>query len=1070
MICNGPTPIMILEWREWRQPIVFLDQPQAGRFMNRKLRRQTETTGQALVEFALIILILAFIIFVIIEGARILQANLTAQNAARAAGRYATTGQFDASCLTDDPPCADPRVESIKEVARRELAGLPLNDSAAYEDPQYYLIEVIGTDENGNQIPDFAGVPGGPVMVRITYRVGMVTPLTRPIAETVRVLGQVVMNNERYTQVSTTVGGDEAPVLTPFPTPGPSPTTSPPNIEVSKSSSVNPAVVDTPFLYAIDVVNLANTGATDVVLVDQLPPGFTYHGSPTHDGVCSANDNPPVVTCELGDISGDSGTRVELEVSTSTPGTGIVNTASVAYPGDPDESNNTGTVAIDVIEPPSNTTLDISKGASAAVVATNSELVYSISVVNTGVALAENVQFSDPIPGGMTILGITPSQGTCSTSGNTINCDLGDIVRNGSVTIAIRVRTGAEGSFTNTATSEADNADPVQDSVNVEVEDIADLGVTKSASNNPGVGMDMTYTVNVINNGPAAASNVTVVDSLPASVDFISASPSRGSCSESGNVVTCNLDSINNGAGAVIEIVVRPREQRTITNRVSVSGTQTDPYAPNDNFELDTVVQARADLSIQKTGVAVATAGETIRYEITVVNNGPSTANGVFVHDTLPENVTFVTAAASGDTSEGFCSGSNASVTCALGNIPNTGTVTIEIWVIPRRGGTIYNIAQVVSNSIDHVPSNNNTNDEPVVTIVDGSAAFIYLDPICGDQGETITINAFNFQTSNPYRNIVIYIDDDVIETMNRPGTRNWTRPLTIPAGLADGTYLVRVNQLRNGHDGLWAEAELTVPCPKPNLIITRPQLVNTGPVRAGQPVVFSAQVSNTGNLDAVSQFFNGLYFDPTPAPTGNSTHINSQFRHAVVALNGLAAGASKTVTFTVEAGFSATGAHQVYAVADSDPGPTGVINEGDRETDNISQPRQVNVSAAPTPTPTPSATPGATATPTATATPGATQEPGGLIISVNNDEGQPQANAEITLLDEDSGDVVATGHSDSNGIYFFQNLVPGSYTATVCIVIENVDYSAYMTGIVVQPGTIAQRVLYIQPAPGGCA
>lgn len=1040
--------------------------------MARKHYRKHNSTGQALVEFALIILILAFLIFVIIEGARVLQADLTAQNAARAAGRYAVTGQYDASCLAEDPPCADPRVESIKNVARDELGGLPLQDDAEYQDPNYYLIEVIGTDEGGNQIPDYAGIPGGPVMVRVTYRIGMVTPLTRPIAETVRVVGQVVLNNERFTQVRTAMGGDDAPVLTPFPTPGPSPTTSPPNIEVSKSASVDPAVVGAPFIYTINVANLADTDASNVQLVDTLPADFTYVGSPTHDADCSATGSPPTITCDLGDIGGNGGVSVELEVRANTAGTGIVNTASVSYPGDPDTSNNQGSETIDVVAPPSNTTLDISKGASASVVAVNDPLIYSISVVNTGISAANSVQITDDIPASMTVNTATPSQGSCSISANTVTCNLGDIPRNGTATANIRVTPTQPGTYTNTATADADNADPDADSADVEVRNIADLAVTKSASQNPGVGEDMVYSISVVNNGPANASGVSITDSLPPSVNFVSAAPSQGSCSTAGNVVSCNLGAINDGAGATINITVEPTQEGTVTNNVSVQGNQEDPYAPNDSFTLDTVVQPRADLSIRKVGPDHAVAGTTIRYDITVENLGPSRARGVFIEDTLPANVSFVAAAASGST-DGTCSGSNTSVICNLGTIPAGGVVTVEIWIIPRRGPQISNVATVRSSTIDPDLSNNTT--QPVDTEVDDDQPYIYLEPACGPAGARITVYGFSWQDSGNYGEIDLYIDTDDAHNSNgatrlpeSPVARaaGWIHQITIPAATADGDYFIKAYQKRQGgQQGPWATAALIVPCPAPNLIISPPQLISGSPVMAGEAVTFTAQVRNIGNLDAVSQFFAGLYFDPSPTPTINSTHIDQQFRQAIVALNGLATGASKTVTFTVEAGFTSAGTHQVYGVADSDPGPSGVIPTEHSETDNVSAPRQVRVNSAPTAT----ATPGATATPTMTPSPGATQAPGGLVVTIHNNEGQPQANAQITVIDEANNAVVATGYSDINGSSYFQNLAPGTYTVTACIVIENEDYYAFVTGVQVQSGTIAQRILFLQPSPGGC-
>ena len=84
--------------------------------------RKREPKGQALVEFALILLVLLGFIFIIIESGRLFQGWLTVQNSARSAGRYALTGQFDPTCLDTFPPCLDPRVESIKKESRKALS------------------------------------------------------------------------------------------------------------------------------------------------------------------------------------------------------------------------------------------------------------------------------------------------------------------------------------------------------------------------------------------------------------------------------------------------------------------------------------------------------------------------------------------------------------------------------------------------------------------------------------------------------------------------------------------------------------------------------------------------------------------------------------------------------------------------------------------------------------------------------------------------------------------------------------------------------------------------------------
>jgi uncharacterized repeat protein (TIGR01451 family) len=120
-------------------------------------------------------------------------------------------------------------------------------------------------------------------------------------------------------------------------------------------------------------------------------------------------------------------------------------------------------------------------------------------------------------------------------------------------------------------------------SIVAEIPDRADLALIKAGP--PGrvpTGSNMTYTLTVPNNGPNPASGVTVTDQLPSSVTFVSATPSQGSCSESGGVVTCNLGTMGNGATATVDIVVQPTVAGTVTNTASVTSSTEDPNEANN--------------------------------------------------------------------------------------------------------------------------------------------------------------------------------------------------------------------------------------------------------------------------------------------------------------------------------------------------------------------------------------------------------------------------------------------------------------------------------------------------------
>ena len=118
----------------------------------------------------------------------------------------------------------------------------------------------------------------------------------------------------------------------------------------------------------------------------------------------------------------------------------------------------------------------------------------------------------------------------------------------------------------------------------------ADLAITKTASPSAGVanGSQMNYTIVVSNNGPDAATDVSVNDPLPAGTTFVSVTPSQGSCAAPapGNpgTVNCALGTIGSPGSATIALVVTftGAPGATISNTATVSTTASDMNPAND--------------------------------------------------------------------------------------------------------------------------------------------------------------------------------------------------------------------------------------------------------------------------------------------------------------------------------------------------------------------------------------------------------------------------------------------------------------------------------------------------------
>ena len=232
-------------------------------------------------------------------------------------------------------------------------------------------------------------------------------------------------------------------------------------------------------------------------------------------------------------------------------------------------------------------------------------LTYSITVTNNGPSDATGVIVTDTLPIGTSF--VSASAG-CTEAEGTVTCDVGSIATGASamVTVQVTVDPGTTGPITNSASVAGSETDPNAANNNATetsaVVAETDLSITKSGSPDPIVaGSTLTYVVTVTNNGPSDATGVTIVDTLPPGVAFVSAS---ADCSEVSGTVTCDVGSLPSGASAsvTVQVTVDAGTTGSITNSASVAGSETDPVTSNNSATDTTAVVAQADLSITKAG------------------------------------------------------------------------------------------------------------------------------------------------------------------------------------------------------------------------------------------------------------------------------------------------------------------------------------------------------------------------------------------------------------------------------------------------------------------------------------
>jgi len=233
-------------------------------------------------------------------------------------------------------------------------------------------------------------------------------------------------------------------------------------------------------------------------------------------------------------------------------------------------------------------------------------------------------------------------------------------------------------------------------------------------------GQILTYTIGVQNNGSQTANAVTVTDTLPVGVTFVTASNPQ--CMLAGNTLTCPVGSLLPGQSTTIAIQVQVpanflgnASSLLITNTAAVTlADQTDSNPANNTSSATTTVLALADLAITKVCKPddPASAGGSGFCDIIVDNLGPSDAVNVVVTDNITSASLFSVLSVIASPA-GVCVPSSSGPTtsfftqCNLGTLAAGGRSTIRVVVAAEDNAQINDVARVSSTTLDPNTSNN---------------------------------------------------------------------------------------------------------------------------------------------------------------------------------------------------------------------------------------------------------------------------------------------------------------------------------------------------------------------------
>jgi uncharacterized repeat protein (TIGR01451 family) len=222
----------------------------------------------------------------------------------------------------------------------------------------------------------------------------------------------------------------------------------------------------------------------------------------------------------------------------------------------------------------------------------------TVRVTNHGPLAASAVKLTLSPPATTTAAAPAPSQGSCAPVGAAFECSLGALTVNQQVdTVLTLTGGGTPAQGTLAASVDGRESDPAtgNDSLSAAIatDRFADVRVTLvSSAAAVAPQAQITLTATAANAGPNPSSDTQVVIQLSAGLTYQAASPSQGTCANSGTTVTCALGGIPASGQATVAVTATAAAAGAQTPAAQVSTTGVDPVAANNSATANVTVNA----------------------------------------------------------------------------------------------------------------------------------------------------------------------------------------------------------------------------------------------------------------------------------------------------------------------------------------------------------------------------------------------------------------------------------------------------------------------------------------------
>ena len=436
----------------------------------------------------------------------------------------------------------------------------------------------------------------------------------------------------------------------------------PGGLELTKTGPAT-AAIGSQATYNIEVLSTGTGANTLVRLVDTVPTGMSFVSSdPASTRVGSQ------VTIALGTLNPDDRSTVTIVLRADQTGDWTNQATVTSAEGATDSAEATTTVVQPV--------LALTKSGPATALL-NANFDYTITVTNNGDGDATGATVVDTLPAGLTYVSSDPA-GTAS--GSTVTWNVGELAPDDSATVTLTVRGTAGGAKVNVATASSGGNSFQPEARATTTILVPDITVEKAGRPAMFVGNQVTYTLTASNSGDAALTGVTITDTIPTGMSYVTSSPA-GTVSEDGAQVSWSVGNLAVDAETSVTVTLRGDQVGTVTNTAGASATE--GVSASDTLEIRILPAPGATIQITDSFDPVSE-GEQVDFTVNVSNQGRSPMTNVRIVVPIPAEMTFVSTS---DT-QATLGGDGRTVTFLLDGSLATGesfsfTITVEANQLP---------------------------------------------------------------------------------------------------------------------------------------------------------------------------------------------------------------------------------------------------------------------------------------------------------------------------------------------------------------------------------------------------